>query len=46
MALLNKVSFDNDIPDVQNAYVRIDKVLKDMGWEIDSYGKCVAKVSS
>jgi len=44
--ILHKLMYNNIIARFPKQKEGIDKVLKDMGWEIDSYGKCVAKVSS
>ena len=44
--ILHKLMYNNIIARFPKYKEDIDKVLDDMGWEIDSYGKCVAKVSS
>lgn len=44
--ILHKLMYNNIIARFPKQKEGIDKVLDDMGWKIDSDGKCVAKVSA
>ena len=44
--ILQKLQYNTIVAKSPKQKDGIDKVLDDMGWKIDSDGKCVAKVSA